>query len=221
MFERLCGTRDSAGWWEAEPAIFLRSVLDFDAMWSHLRKHHRVMDADGNWLFLRYCDPELLLRMVENKLPVALAVMRQDTDIIARFGPHLATLEATGDPPPRPAALRPGDVELIGAMRTGRRHRTIAAMMRDGFPEELAETDDATLHQKIGDALDAADRLGLKNGQSRAKFAIMSVVTVPGLDKDRSVLAHLEHSADPDQGLRDLNDVIRARVRDALKKEQG
>lgn len=220
IFKRLCANRDLTGWWEDEPAILLRSALDFDAVWSHLRKFHRVQDADGSWVFVRYWDPELFVRMVAIDLPMVCAMLDRDTDYIARYGPAMTVLGRVQDTPPKPARLRPGDLERIGALRTGRRHRIIAKMIRKTYPDALDETDDATLNIQVAEALDAADRVGLRNGESRAKFTIMSIISVPGLDKDKPVLAYLQRNKNPDRALRDLNDVIRARVRGAIQTEQ-
>lgn len=216
---KFCSNLHGGDWWGEEPAIFLRSGLDFDKLWSHLRKSHRVQDANGAWLFLRFWDPELLVRMIETDLPAARALLRADTDIIARFDTTAAVITWPDAPLARPMGLQEGDVQKIGNLRTGRRHRGIVSHLRHGFPEELADKDDATLMHEVTEALDAADRVGLRGGESRAKFVIMSTVTVPGLDKDRTTLAYLQRSHDPDQALRDLNDVIRSRI-GAIAKEE-
>ena len=46
--------------WGKDAGVYLRSTLEFDAVWRHLRKFTRVMNADGKWFYHRFWDAQLL-----------------------------------------------------------------------------------------------------------------------------------------------------------------
>ncbi len=55
-------TSGDAPWtyWDDAPGIFVRSGASFDAVWRHFRKFSKVRDADGRWMYFRFCDPDAL-----------------------------------------------------------------------------------------------------------------------------------------------------------------
>lgn len=217
IFRKLCTSGMPRGWWDDEVSIFIRTTLPADRLWSHLRKYHRIPDEHGSWFLLRYWDPELLVGLNRISLPALTGLAVPEVQLIARWADRVAIFSAQITPPRIPIRLQPGDRARIGAIRTGRRIRGIAAQLRSGFSAELEETSDSDLFQRVSEVLEVADDIGLRDGELRAKFVIMSVVTVPGMHVDRTIRNFLRESENPDQRFRELDDVIRKRVSQALK----
>lgn len=218
IFRKLCTAGQPRGWWEDEVGIFMRTTLSADRLWAHLRKFHRIPDEHGNWFLLRYWDPELLLGLTRIALPALTGLVLPEVQVIARWADHVAILHTAVIPARLPIHLNPGDKARIGAIRTGRRIRGIGAQLRSGFTPELEQTSDPELWLQISEVLDVADDIGLIGGEVRAKFVVMSVVTVPGMHLDKAISSFLRRTAQPDQRFRELDDVIRRRVGQALKE---
>ncbi|OCX60459.1 hypothetical protein BFP70_17775 [Thioclava sp. SK-1] len=47
-------TGRSSGLFDAGPGFFVRSRVDLDVLWAHLRKFTRLREPDGKWLFFRF-----------------------------------------------------------------------------------------------------------------------------------------------------------------------
>lgn len=219
IFRKLCTAGQPRGWWEDEVGIFIQTTLPADRLWAHLRKFHRIPDEHGNWFLLRYWDPELLLGLTRLTLPALNGLILPEVQMIARWADHVAILQTAVTPTRMPIHLNPGDKARIGAIRTGRRIRGIAAQLRSGFNAELEQTSDPELWRLVSEVLDAADDIGLIDGEVRAKFVVMSAITVPGMHLDRAISSFLRRAAQPDQRFRELDDVIRRRVGQALKED--
>lgn len=218
VFHKLCTSGQPRGWWEDEVGIFIRTTLPPDRLWSHLRKFHRVRDENGDWFLLRYWDPELLLGLTRIELPALTGLILPQVEMLPRWGDQITKLSTQITPPSIPIQLQPGDKARIGSIRTHRRVRAIGAQLRSEFGPELEDTSDLELWRKIPEILDTADDIGLTDGATRAKFVIMSVVTVPDMHLDKTICRFLRHSSQPDQRFRELDDVIRRRVTHALKE---
>ena len=218
IFRKLCTSGMPRGWWDDEVNIFIRTTLTADRLWSHLRKYHRIPDEHGRWFLLRYWDPELLVGLNRISLPALMGLVLPELQLIARWADCVAFLSTQVTPSRLPLRLQHGDRARIGAIRTGRRIRGIAAQLRSGFSAELAEMPDSDLYQQVSEVLDVADDIGLQDGELHAKFVIMSVVTVPGMHVDQEIRNFLRASENPDQRFRDLDDVIRKRVSWAIKE---
>lgn len=217
IFRKLCTSGMPRGWWDVEVNIFIRTTLTADRLWSHLRKYHRIPDEDGRWFLLRYWDPELLVGLNRISLPALTGLVLPEVQLVARWADRVAILSTEVTPPRLPIRLQPGDRSRIGAIRTSRRIRGIAGQLRSSFSAELDEMANSDLCRQVSEVLDVADDIGLHDGELRAKFVIMSVVTVPGMHVDRTIRNFLRTSENPDQRFRELDDVIRRRVPQSLK----
>lgn len=221
ILRKFCKAGSIGGWWDDEPGILIRTSMTPERLWSHLRKFHRISDAGGKWFLLRYWDPELLVRLLQIDLAALSGLLRPEICMIARWADK-ATLVSCPDPgSPAPVKLLPGDPARIGAIMTGRRLRNLGSQLRAAFGADLNHLPDTDLWQQIAEALDVADSVGLHDGELRAKFMIMSVVTVPGMHLDKQIRSLLRRASDPDQRFRELQDVIRRRTHTALQAERG
>ncbi len=59
-------TTDTApgGLWEKQLGIFLRSRVDMNSLWKHLRRFTRLRDETGKWYFFRYWSPPICTRLM-------------------------------------------------------------------------------------------------------------------------------------------------------------
>ena len=220
ILRKLCRSADIGGWWDEEPGIFIRTSMTPERLWSHLRKFHRIADVNGRWFLLRYWDPELLVRLIEIDLAALSGLIRPEICLIARWADKATVITRSGSASSATVKLHPGDSERIGAIMTGRRVRNLGSRLRAAFGPNLDNLPDTDLWRQIAGSLEVADRIGLRDGELRAKFMIMSVVTVPGMHHDEKICSLLRRAPDPDQRFRELQDVIRRRADTALHAER-
>lgn len=48
------------GLWNLEAAVFFRSPITFDHLWTHLRRFTRLRDSGGSWFYFRFWEPEVM-----------------------------------------------------------------------------------------------------------------------------------------------------------------
>lgn len=62
--------------WHVEAGIFLRSRLDFDALWRHLRRFPRVQDQNNAWYYFRFWEPRFIMALADLQPDGLLASVR-------------------------------------------------------------------------------------------------------------------------------------------------
>lgn len=104
---------EPGGLWDLEMGIYLRTRMDFDTLWSHLRKFTRVQDHQNKWFFFRFWAPSVSTRLLSlgNRpeveqlvgslfpdLPKALSIIVLSKDMNAVLTRIAGTAPRTGPP---------------------------------------------------------------------------------------------------------------------------
>ncbi|UWQ77953.1 DUF4123 domain-containing protein [Leisingera sp. S132] len=53
--------------WHMEPGIYFRSTSSFEEIWSQFRKFTRIKDQKLGWIYYRFWDPRILLKLTKMK----------------------------------------------------------------------------------------------------------------------------------------------------------
>lgn len=85
------------GLWSADAGLLVCSDLEFAPLMRHLRKFYRCqIDESGNFVLLRYWEPELLARLVDMNLGHIRGLVTPQTSVIARYDDTAHVLTAVG-----------------------------------------------------------------------------------------------------------------------------
>lgn len=201
------------GLWSAEAGLLVYSDLDFEPLLRHLRKFHRCQIAEtGNFVMLRYWEPELLARLFDIDIGHIQGLVTPETSVIVRYDDTAHVLTATSDSTRRPGKISHEEAQQIWLLLLRRRRSEIAGQIRETFPDHVEHLSERAVEREVQMAWDAANKFRLRDGEVRAKFIIMAVALAPGFHVHDTVAKTISASRDPDQTFRDLDCIIRRRV---------
>lgn len=103
--------------WDNEPGIYIRSCDTMDQLWRHLRKFTRIRNEDGNWLYFRFWDwdvlPSLADARSENSRWIG-HLLGRSTFISVQKNGHVSLIRASD---PTDLAQPLGDIVLGAELR--------------------------------------------------------------------------------------------------------
>ncbi|WP_150539457.1 DUF4123 domain-containing protein [Actinobacillus vicugnae] len=105
-------------YWQANPAIFIRSTHDFDTVYRHLKKFTHLQDPETQkWYFFRFYDPQVLNRYLPKLTnhPAHLAALfgvRDGKQVIEAFGVRIEKRFITFELDRLAENIQPARIEL-------------------------------------------------------------------------------------------------------------
>lgn len=185
-------TQSEAPWhhWEAAPGIYLRSNAPLDDIWNHFRHFVKLQKTDGSWLYFRFWDPCILLKIMTSATP-------SFPDPALLFGAPVASFVML-DPSTEKyrVAMRPAEIpkgrlvcseRMISVLQDFAREQfaqTLIAHCTPRFPGTFARMtpDDASAMMLA--TITAAERLNLNTRGPVTSFAEMRIVLGFGVHSD-------------------------------------
>lgn len=191
-FLRSLFTQSDAFWhyWDAAPGIYLRSKATLDDIWGHFRRFVKLQQADGSWLYFRFWDPRILLKLM-------MSATSEFPDPARLFGAPVVSFVML-DPSSETymMAMRPVDIpegrlvcsdRMIAVLQDFAREQfalKLIAHCTPRFPENFARLTPDNVSAMMLATIAAAERLNLNTHGTVTSFAEMRIVLGYGVHND-------------------------------------